>query len=92
MHPSLQLTKPQNQGGPNDDAHPLVERQRHHIKHFAAERDNEHLAESNYQYGDTKTASYIPVEQALKRRVHGVVSLGIEDVPELHEDEDGEQQ
>ena len=91
MHPSLQLTKPQNQGGSNDDAYPLVERQRHHIKHFATERDNEHLAESNYQYGDTKTASYIPVEQAFKCRIHGMISLGIEDVPELHEHEDGEQ-
>ena len=92
MHPTLKLPKPQNQRGSNDDAYPVAQRQRYHIEHLASKRDNEHLAERYYQYGDAKTIHYVPIQQALKRRIHSMICLGVEDVPELHEDKYGEEQ
>ena len=92
MHPTLNLTKPQNQRSPDDNAHPVTERQGNHTEHLATEGDDEHLTNSDDQYSNAKTTSYVLVEQALKRRVHGVIGLGVEDVPELHEHENGKEQ
>ena len=47
MHPSLDFANPQNQRGSNDNAQPVAQGQRHHIEHFATERNDEHLAECN---------------------------------------------
>ena len=92
MHPTFRLAKPQNQRSTNDDAYPIAQRQRHHIEHLATETDDEDLADRYYQHSDTKATPYVLVEQALKRRIHGMIGLGVEDVPELHEDENGEEQ
>ena len=92
MHPTFRLAKPQNQRSTNNDAYPIAQRQRHHIEHLATKTDDEDLANRYYQHSDTKATPYVLVEQALKRRIHGMISLGVEDVPKLHEDENGEEQ
>ena len=92
MHPTLKLPKPQNQRGPNDDAYPVAQRQRHHIEHLASKRDDEHLAERNYQNSEAKATIHVLVQQTLKRRIHCMIGLGVEDVPELHKDKYGEEQ
>ena len=91
MHPTFRFAKPQNQRSTDDDAYPIAQRQGHHVEHLATETDDEDLANRNYQYGNTKAMPYVLVEQALKCRIHGMIGLGVENVPELHEDENGEE-
>lgn len=48
MHPTLNLTKPQNQRSPDDNAHPVTERQGNHTEHLATKGNDENLSESYY--------------------------------------------
>lgn len=83
-----ELADPEDGGGADDDDHPVDELEGHHAEELAAEFDNQYLAEEDAEGDDDKATAVLHVQG----RAMCSKSFGIEHVPELKENECGEEE
>ena len=81
------LSYPQHYGGHRNDDDPIDELQRDNIEHLTAKLDNQYLSQDDAQNDEAKALAVLEMEctaTCLK-------GSGIEHVPKLYHDKDGEE-
>lgn len=81
---------PKHEGSASEDEAPVRPAQRNHVEHLAAEGDDDVLPGQNEERHHPEAPEAGP--HAGKRALVRIKCLGIEHVPELEKDKDGEKQ